>query len=399
VSRIDQLTASKEVGYHYSRLPEIRPGAGRVYNKWGDFDNGISTWQDGAYINKPDEGSLGSANSQYTYFSWDASQSLSNEGFFSPNRLVPSPGMLGSLPISPVTGATPWATFLFRPDPITTGPKVHPGSAKPKDHLWMDLFWVPYVEPYPISEPFSSSGKLNLNYEVAPFSYIRRATGIYGVMKSEEPLLLPNEIASSYKLWDHETNDWPKYPNNKDCRDSEVRTLWGMLFNGTPPYDKLRRPLNMSDILSQFDKRFSSGDIFRSATEICDIHLVREGERPEQYEGGDIWTKNLITGDNTRERPYTNIYSKITTRSNTYNVHYRVQVLEQAGGQKDSDWLYWDENRSSPLAEYRGSTLFERYIDPADRTLPDFANTPGEIVPTADRYYRIRQLSTKKFVP
>jgi len=28
------------VTYHYSRFPEIRPGAGKKFNLWNDYDNG-----------------------------------------------------------------------------------------------------------------------------------------------------------------------------------------------------------------------------------------------------------------------------------------------------------------------------------------------------------------------
>ncbi|MEI6536174.1 MAG: Verru_Chthon cassette protein A, partial [Verrucomicrobiaceae bacterium] len=167
----DQLTPAK---YHYAKNPEIRPGAGKLYNKWNDFDNGAACVTDGAYINKPDEGNVsnGNGSQSYTYFSWDFSNPGSN--LYSPNRLVPSAGMLGSLSTG-LKRNLPWQTLLFRPD-VSNPP--HPGAASPKDHLIMDLFWMPVIEPYAISEPFSTAGKINLNYAIAPFSYIRRATGL-----------------------------------------------------------------------------------------------------------------------------------------------------------------------------------------------------------------------------
>ena len=113
----DQLTASANVTYHYSRMPEIRAGAGKAYNLWGDFDNGPAQWPDGAYINKPDEGNVTSTNSPYKYWSWDDTQSGNQVTAvnFSANRILPSSGMLGSLPTG-VKRNKPWQTLLFRPE-------------------------------------------------------------------------------------------------------------------------------------------------------------------------------------------------------------------------------------------------------------------------------------------
>ncbi len=392
-----QLTASPLVKYHYSRLPEIRPGAGKIHNRWNDYDNGVSTWPDGAYINKPDEGNFASTNSPYTYFAWNLA-SDSDGRYFSPSRLVPSAGMLGSLPTG-VKRNRPWETLLFRPElRKDAAGKSHPGTQSPKDHLLMDLFWMPVIEPWAISEPFSTAGKINLNYEIAPFSYIRRATALHGAMKAEEPLVLPNAAAPIYKLWDHETNDHPyKLPNDpgNKVQDPAVKSDFDKAYRGLAPFDRMRRPIDVPKTLAQADTRFAAGDAFRSATEICELHLVRDGETLADYQSGKIWQDALITGDNTRERPYTNLYARLTTRSNTFTVHLRVQALRSAGA-KAGDWAVWREDRVQPLGEYRGSSIIERYIDPADPSLPDFALDPTAIADTA---YRIRILSTRKFTP
>ena len=76
-----------------------------------------------------------------------------------------------------------------------------PGARTLPDHLLLDLFHLPIVEPYAISEPFSTAGKVNMNYVIAPFgyakgddglnpdtsnprSYLRRDTALRGVLKS-----------------------------------------------------------------------------------------------------------------------------------------------------------------------------------------------------------------------
>src|SRR5204863_7056320 len=133
--------------------------------------------------------------------------------YFSPNRQLPSAVMLGSLPtgINPHNpmSSRPWETLLFRPnrEDVTS----HPGadiSKGPPDHLVLDLFTVPVIEPYAISEPFSTAGKINLNYVLAPFgyakgdagkdlgttrdrSYIRRDTALRGALKSTFIMAVP----------------------------------------------------------------------------------------------------------------------------------------------------------------------------------------------------------------
>lgn len=400
----DQLVASPLVKYHYSRFPEIRPGAGKRFNHWNDYDNGMSTWMDGAYINKPDEGNLSSTNSPYTYFAWNFTEA--NANFFSPNRLVPSAGMLGSLPTG-VKRNRPWETLLFRPElRFDPSGEPHPGTQSPRDHLLMDLFWMPVIEPYAISEPFSTAGKVNLNYEIAPFSYIRRTTALHAAMKAEEPLILPNEASKIYKLWDHETNDHPhKLPSDpaNAVQDADVKRDWTLAFTGSRSagsrgvaFDRMRRPIDVEKTLAQADERFRAGEAFRSASEICELHLVRDGETLDDYREDKIWPKALITGDNTRERPYANLYARLTTRSNSFTVHIRAQILRKAASTDDAEWTVWRENRDRRMAEYRGSALVERYIDPADPNLPDFATAADAVV---DNAYKFRILTAKKFVP
>ena len=304
--------------------------------------------------------------------------------------------MLGSLPTG-VKRNRPWETLLFRPETrLDAVNHPHPGTQSPKDHLLLDLFWMPVIAPYAISEPFSTAGKINLNYEIAPFSYIRRATALHGAMKSEEPLILPNTMATIYKLWDHETNDNPYgLPNNAANLDTTVKTEWNKSYLGQAPYDHLRRPIDVAKTLAQADTRLANGEAFRAASEICELHLVRDGENLADYQSGQIWRDALITGDNTRERPYTNLYSKLTTRSNTFTIHVRVQVL-RPGVTRAEDFAVWREGRVSPLGEYRGSSIIERYIDPADPNLPDFAIDASAV---ADIAYRIRTISTRKWTP
>ena len=407
----DQLTAA---AYHFSRNPEITPGAGKKYNKWNDFDNGSAHIIDGAYINKPDEGNFTTAG-DYAYFSWNFSEPT--EVIFSPNRLVPSAGMFGSLPTGVIRNQ-PWQTLLFRPQAGHPGegtPTSGPPYTSPPDHLLMDLFWMPVIEPYAISEPFSTAGKVNLNYEMAPFSYIRRATALHAAFKSEEPLLIPTSAlpgspygaSKIYKLWDHQATDCCGLPNagrSSDAgsgylggsMDPQVWNDWDKAYKGTAPFDKMRRPIDIAQTLKQADDRFAAGKAFRSATQISELHLVRNGESLSEYLSGSIWPNNLVTGENTREKPYTDLYARLTTKSNSYTVHMRVQVLKKKASATPADDATWREGTDQVVSEFRGATLLERYLDTGAQ-FPDFANSSSTA--SVEDYYKFRIISTKRFVP
>lgn len=145
------------INYGAEAMPDYPPGADEVTT--GDWDRGVPTKLDGPYINKPDEGTIVRAATptwygDYPYFADTATAPQDIGTFFSPTRQMPSPGVFGSLPTGLARGI-PWQTLLFRPQP------GHPGwDNTPRDHLIMDLFWMPIAEPYAISEPFSTAGKL-----------------------------------------------------------------------------------------------------------------------------------------------------------------------------------------------------------------------------------------------
>jgi hypothetical protein len=114
------------------------------------------------------------------------------------------------------------------------------------------------------------------------------------------------------------------------------------------------------------------------------------------------WNNNGdLTGDNEREKPYADLYGRVTTKSNTYTVYMKVQTLRQTPGHAST----WIEGKDAILGEYRGSTIIERYVDPADTR---FAGAPGggnnkTIVnpdtQSVEPLYRFRTISNKKFNP
>lgn len=351
----------------------------------GDFDNGTGYWPDGAYINKPDEGNQ-LTTAAVPYFDSTEQEALSSVGFFSPNRMMPGPGMFGSLPTHTkrydADATAPekyaWKTLLFRkqpshPNSVTVSAGGIPASAQ--DHLLMDFFWMPTVEPYAISEPFSTAGKVNMNYPLQPFTYIVRQTGLYAVLQKEKIAAADVSQAKTYK----------------------TSSVAGSPQSGTASLASVRLAIDPAETLKQFDTRFadSSGRIFLSPTELCDQWLVPQGQTVGSMAA--FWAAKTLTGDNMRERPYTTIIPRLTTKSNTYTVHYRVQTLKAP---KTITAGTWDESKGVITGEYRGSTTIQRFVDLSNTTLltTDFA-TNTATVPTLDTFYRWRVINTKQFAP
>lgn len=434
-----------------NRIPDL-PGKAswaRAANSYGDFDNGISNSRDGPYINKPDEGNFfaerierwvtGSEQkfyrSGYFFESYDNSEDWRTGIYMTPNRMVTSPVMFGSLPTGvwggpQVVGTTanvsaianvsefstmecrPWQTLLFRPHMLTTagqnGTKAnHPGDYNPKDHYLLDMFFMPVVEPYAISEPLSVAGRVNLNYQIMPFTYIRRATAIHALLKGEYMTAIPNEHSVNAK----ETKGGTNTPGQ-----------WDTYFNDQTDQRFWHRPIDVARTVRQFDEKFANDGnvnvvnrgLFRTASQICEVYLIPEDKTgpfirnvtPPNPNAANrkaamdnFWDDHSTTGDNVRERPYSNLYSRVTTRSNTFRVHVRAQAIKKA---RSVDPGTFDPARDTVLSEYRGSTLIERYIDPTDTSvaLQDYGASQTPLtLPPLDTYYQFRTLETKRFNP
>lgn len=353
----------------------------------GDWDTGFGDQKDGAYINKPDEGDtsllddVGGGKRLPYMLGYGKGFASATNTYFSPNRQIPSPLMFGSLPTG-VQRMQPWQTLLFHPRPEDP---THPGkqAGQPKDHLIADLFWMPVVEPYAISQPFATNGKINMNYQIVPFTYINRSTGLHAVMRATKFAALDLAIGDKYKPLDR-SNSTPTAPNS-------------------------RKSIDMTKTLAAFEYKFNKEkEIFRSASQICEMNLVPpEVNVLKDDTAADVttkmtsfWNNNKLTGDNLREKPYADLYSRLTTKSNTFTVHVRVQTLRKAPGTAAGQWV---RGKDQVLGEYRGSTILERYIDVNDPALPDFASKyaadPSDSTLNIDQYYRMRVVSTKRFAP
>ena len=341
----------------------------------GDWDTGPGFAPDGAMTSLPDAGT--------TLDSATAYQSLTG-GLFgaapqrSPNALVSSPVVFGSLPAGINPGAPAqsqaWRTLLFCPYPA--GDQAHPGLASPPDYLLLDRFWMPVVEPYAISARMETAGKINLNDQIAPFSYLHRSTALRALVHDLRiPAISPIYAANS--------PTYAAYKSSPTASQQAIPTIW----------------LNVDEdaTITQIENRFATGDAYLTEGEICSVPLVPKNVPASTLE--TFWTARsgagFLTGDNLRELPYAQIYSRLTTRSNSYTVHVRAQVLQKLNDHTNP--AVWREGTDRVLGEWRGSYEIERYLDPnaTAPTPPAADGTPG--APLGP--YKFRIVSRRRFTP
>ncbi len=263
---------------------------------------------------------------------------------------------------------------------------------------------MPVVEPYGISEPLATSGKINLNTQIAPFSYITRTTGLRAVLKAVmltalNPAQLTdksgkNKLIGSYKnsygkATGSSQNDlaFDRYPIDLDATVGQLTTATA----DQAIFPEFVRGTHTAD----------APNFFVSASQICDVPLVPVGSAGSL---DSFWTKNIMTGDNSLERPYALIYPRVTTKSNIFTVYVVAQSLKKIAN--DPAQNVWNENRDQVLGEYRASYTIEKYLNPDNddmtsdvdgKTICQAAND-SSISPTAGlRSTKWRLLSLKRF--
>lgn len=358
---------------YYPDFPKFQNSA-KAAQKYGDFDNSFSA-SDGAYINKPDEGNLNRhvfSNGVLPYLNTHKGSARAVEpGFFSPNRMVSSPVMFGSLP-SGIHAQVPWRTLAFRPQKDHFGAGSAFGGVDPPDHLLLNFFWMPVVEPYAVSGPLFTSGKVNMNYQMFPFTHIRRATGMHSVLTGLEFCAIPISEASNYHV------------GRSGGRDLYYNDNMGKVWH---------HDIDIEKTITQFEGRFSQGKAFVYPSEICSIYLVPKSlnGQASQESLESFWKQHRLTGDNVRERPYSSLYPRLTTQSNSFRVHCIAQTLKKARAAPVDRMT--DEDRVT--GEYRGSTLIERYLDPSETVLPDFADSQN--TRTLDQFTQYRVIESHRF--
>jgi uncharacterized protein (TIGR02600 family) len=355
------LPASAPVGTTYVTMN--KPG-GSASALFGDWDAGPGFEPDGALANLPDAGTTLDPATAYESISGGQAGAAARR---SPNGLIPSPVVFGSLP----TGVNPaqpaqsqaWRTLLFCPYPASD--QSHPGLVSPPDYLVLDRFWMPAVEPYGISTKFETAGKINLNDQIAPFTYLHRNTALHALLRS---VMIP-----------------------------AISPVYASTFKTLPPPASFApwQTIDETATVAQIESRFAGGDAYLTEGEICSVPLIPSNLGSVTPEAFWIAGSGKLTGDNLRELPYAELYSRLTTRSNSFTVHIRAQVLEKAND--NSSPAAWREGVDHVLGEWRGSYEIERYLDPA-ATAPAAAQadgTPGQPLGP----YKFRVVSSRRFTP
>ena len=418
-----------KLAYHVTATPATPPaskGALNAEGLAGDFDNGPGVIEDGPYINMPDMGTAANQKATGTgrYFDRGGLFAEEDGASFSPWRQASSAMIFGSLPTGvygwagdPVT-PRPWQTLLFCPNPASRttpagtepqfdrnagGTRDHFGFLTPRDHLWLENFWMPAVEPAGMSDGFSTEGKVNMNYQIMPFLWIKRATAMYGALHGVRVTAIPSSAVSSGAYKDP----------------------------GTASSLEFRYAVDAKKTLAAFDDRFydsstKTTDVFRSPSEICEMFLVPKRLDGHTYASGavnppdpanvfpsthDAYKQSLewwegtnksdptdafeATGDNLREAPYAQLYPRLCTRSNVFTVHYRVQLLRKS---RSTPRDQWKEGVDNVVAEYRGQSTIERYLDPTDTSIPDFA-AATHAAQAVDDFYKYRVINRRQFSP
>ena len=334
------------------------PGTATV-SPIGDWDTGPGFAPDGAMSNLPDAGTTLDPVTAYASLAGGQVGAATRR---SPNALISSPIAFGSLPagVNPAQPALsqPWRTLLFCPYPASD--QAHPGLISPPDYLVLDRFWMPVVEPYGISTRFETAGKINLNDQIAPFTYLHRSTALRALLSGVRVPAISPVYASTFK----------------SAAATAIPSIW--------------RQIDEDATVTQIENRFASGDVYLTEGEICSVPLVPQnlnGVTPENF-----WTSRsgagFLTGDNLRELPYAQIYSRLTTRSNSYTVYIRAQVLKKLND--GTSPAAWREGVDRVVGEWRGSYEIERYLDPAAK-----APVPG--LPLGP--YKFRIVSARRFTP
>ena len=157
----------------------------------------------------------------------------------------------------------------------------------------------------------------------------------------------------------------------------------------------------MKDVV---DPYLDSKQYFKYASEICELDLPVDDPliSPMNRDFGSrktLWSKYHMTGDNARERPYSHIYPRLTTKSNVYTVHVWAQSIAKNPATKKDDWDLFDDTKDRILGEYRGSTTIERFIDADDEALNDYDPVENTNEKGLDPHYRFRIVNQKRFTP
>jgi uncharacterized protein (TIGR02600 family) len=401
--------------------------------RYGDWETGSGSLPDGPFFSRQDltnaisqeDARRGTRDNIAATYTDGGELAIDAAGLsHTPQRQVSSAFIFGALtpfvygipddPNPPPTGPPnpePWRTLLFCPNPISRTSSAnakpntsdHPGFGAPDfkiapDHLWLEFFWTPVVEPQFLSPAFSTQGKVNLNCQMIPFTWIERTTALHAAFKGVRIPAIHHSAREIYKA-------------PFDPAAAPTATAPEILYE-----------VDVEKTLKAFRTRFTAGQVFYHPSEICDTYLFprripgfeqdySRGLTPPPMDPANVdyeqlnewWNGNdpndplkldafELTGDNLRESPYAQVYPRLCTRSNVYKVHYRVQLISKS---RSTPANQWNVETEKITAEQRGAVTIERYLDPNDPNIPDMTGSTLAL----DDFYRYRILTTEPFTP
>ncbi|MGI8604927.1 MAG: hypothetical protein ACR2OZ_18305 [Verrucomicrobiales bacterium] len=154
----------------------------------------------------------------------------------------------------------------------------------------------------------------------------------------------------------------------KGAKAAAIPTTAGLTYKTCAGDQPWRKFIDPEQTLRQWKARFSTGDVFRHSSEVCEQWLVPEGETLENMPA--FWAAHRLTGDNSKERPYANIYPHLTTRSNTFEVHCVAQEIRKS---PNSLHDVFDPVDDEIVNETQGRAFVHSQIDPTIPDIPDYA--------------------------
>lgn len=363
------------------------PVGGDAGGRLGDWESGGGVLEDGPFVNRSESWPQGAFTRGGTAL--NLNEGVSHAASAVMFGAIPSGGYGGRVNASDAAVETtprPWQTLLFCPNPAgrtsaASGPgrydskaRDHFGFASPPDHLWMEFFWLPVTQPWALSRGLATAGKVNMNFQMMPYTWIHRATAMHGAMKGVRVTAISTAAMMA---------------GGESAKGQE---------DGGPLGATFRYEINADKTLAAFEERFDSGDIFRTPSDICEMFLVPRRIAGQSYEVKGLappdpaaleakdmtgWWNGAeadpadafeATGDNLREAPYAALQPRLCTQSNVFRVHYRVQYLRKSRSTRPE---VWDEKQDHVAGERRGSDVIERRYSPGPEPVPDPATVGG----------------------
>ncbi len=109
---------------------------------------------------------------------------------------------------------------------------------------------MPVAEPYALSTVMATAGKINLNDQIAPFTYLHRNTALHALLHDLRIPAIAYAAAFSYKT--------PGAPA------AAAGSVW--------------KTVDEDATLAELESRFASGDAYLTESEVCTVPLVPQGQ-------------------------------------------------------------------------------------------------------------------------